>query len=34
MAEMEKGQSCGSCHNGQAAFGVKDKADCTKCHKK
>jgi len=34
MAEMENGQSCGTCHNGQAAFGVKDKADCTKCHKK
>lgn len=34
MAEMEKGQSCGSCHNGKAVFGVTDKADCAKCHKK
>jgi c(7)-type cytochrome triheme protein len=34
MADMEKGQSCGTCHNGQAAFDVKDKAVCTKCHKK
>jgi c(7)-type cytochrome triheme protein len=34
MAEMEKGQSCGACHNGKTAFGVKDKADCAKCHKK
>jgi c(7)-type cytochrome triheme protein len=34
MADMEKGQSCGTCHNGQAAFGVKEKADCAKCHKK
>ena len=34
MAEMEKGQSCGTCHNGQAAFGVKEKADCAMCHKK
>ena len=34
MADMEKGQACGTCHNGQAAFGVKEKADCAKCHKK
>ena len=34
MADMEKGQACGSCHNGQAAFSVKEKADCAKCHKK
>jgi len=34
MADMEKGGACGSCHNGTAAFGVKEKADCTKCHKK
>jgi len=34
MADMEKGQSCGSCHNGNAAFGVKAQADCAKCHKK
>jgi len=30
MAEMEKGKSCGACHNGKQAFGV-DK--CAKCHK-
>ena len=34
MADMEKGQACGACHNGQAAFSVKEKADCAKCHKK
>jgi c(7)-type cytochrome triheme protein len=34
MADMEKGQACGTCHNGQVAFNVKEKADCTKCHKK
>lgn len=34
MASMEKGQTCGACHNGQAAFGVKDQASCIKCHKK
>ncbi len=29
MAQMEKGKSCGACHNGKAAFGV---AECAKCH--
>jgi c(7)-type cytochrome triheme protein len=31
MAAMEKGESCGSCHNGTAAFSVA--GDCEKCHK-
>lgn len=31
MAQMEQGKSCGSCHNGNDAFSVKD--DCGKCHK-
>lgn len=31
MAEMQKGRSCGACHNGQKAFTVK--ANCDKCHK-
>jgi c(7)-type cytochrome triheme protein len=30
MAAMEKGQSCGACHNGKTAFSVK--GDCAKCH--
>lgn len=30
MADMEKGKSCGKCHNGQKAFSV---AQCTGCHK-
>ena len=30
MADMEKGQSCGTCHNGKGAFTVK--GDCAKCH--
>jgi c(7)-type cytochrome triheme protein len=34
MADMEGGQACGTCHNGQAAFSVKDQATCTKCHQK
>jgi len=29
MAAMEKGKSCGACHNGKEAFAV---ADCGKCH--
>lgn len=32
MKEMEKGKSCGACHNGQKAFSVK--GDCARCHKK
>jgi c(7)-type cytochrome triheme protein len=30
MAEMEKGKSCGACHNGTRAFAL---AKCTQCHK-
>ncbi|RNC67957.1 MAG: cytochrome C [Desulfuromonadales bacterium] len=30
MADMEKGTSCGVCHNGKDAFNVTD--DCVKCH--
>ena len=32
MAEMNKGKSCGACHNGKQAFTVKGK--CDTCHKK
>lgn len=31
MAEMEKGQSCGECHDGKTAFSVKE--NCATCHK-
>jgi len=41
MARMEKGELCGSCHNGetkgakgQPAFSVKDKNTCARCHTK
>jgi len=30
MAQMEKGKSCGQCHNGKIAFAL---AKCTACHK-
>jgi len=30
MKAMERGKSCGACHNGKRAFTVK--ANCTKCH--
>ncbi|HKZ17373.1 MAG TPA: cytochrome c3 family protein [Geobacteraceae bacterium] len=32
MEQMEKGKSCGACHNGDKAFSVK--GDCDKCHGK
>jgi len=32
MAQMQKGQSCGACHNAKKAFDVK--ANCSNCHKK
>ena len=32
MKQMQKGKSCGLCHNGKKAFSVK--GDCAKCHKK
>ena len=32
MKQMQKGKSCGTCHNGKSAFSVK--GDCAKCHKK
>lgn len=31
MAAMEKGRSCGACHNGKSAFAVS--ANCDRCHK-
>ncbi|MGE5850093.1 MAG: cytochrome c3 family protein [Candidatus Methylomirabilota bacterium] len=34
MADMEKGQSCGTCHNGKVSFNVKEQTECAKCHKK
>jgi c(7)-type cytochrome triheme protein len=34
MKDMETGKFCGFCHNGTKAFGVKDAAQCGKCHKK
>jgi c(7)-type cytochrome triheme protein len=30
MTQMEKGKSCGQCHNGKAAFAL---AKCSACHK-
>lgn len=30
MQKMEAGESCGACHDGDTAFGVKE--DCTTCH--
>ena len=30
MSAMERGKSCGGCHNGRTAFTVK--SNCTRCH--
>jgi len=30
MKQMEKGKSCGACHQGKRAFALDE---CTKCHK-
>ena len=32
MAQMEKGEYCGSCHDGTKAFSITDKKSCWKCH--
>jgi len=33
MAKMTKGIFCGECHDGQIAFGVKDRESCSRCHR-
>lgn len=30
MKSMEKGETCGACHDGDTAFSVK--SNCTRCH--
>ena len=34
MAAMNKGQFCGTCHNGTKAFATNDAKKCGSCHKK
>jgi c(7)-type cytochrome triheme protein len=34
MADMNNGQACGTCHNGQVAFSLKEADNCGKCHQK
>ncbi len=34
MSLINKGDFCGKCHNGQKAFDVKDKRNCSRCHRK
>jgi c(7)-type cytochrome triheme protein len=31
-ADMDAGRSCGTCHDGHTAFGVKDRSACQSCH--
>src|SRR5512135_2166889 len=33
MSKITKGAFCGTCHNGQKSFDVKDPKNCMKCHK-
>jgi c(7)-type cytochrome triheme protein len=32
MADMQKGRSCGACHNGDRAFSVAAPQQCGRCH--
>ena len=34
MADMNKGENCGVCHNGEKAFKSSDPKNCKTCHKK
>jgi c(7)-type cytochrome triheme protein len=34
MATMNKGENCGTCHNGGKAFKSSDPKNCKTCHKK
>lgn len=34
MAAMNKGENCGTCHNGNKAFASSDPKKCNSCHKK
>jgi c(7)-type cytochrome triheme protein len=34
MAAMNKGENCGTCHNGTQAFKSSDPKNCGNCHKK
>jgi c(7)-type cytochrome triheme protein len=33
IASHTNGQFCGSCHNGETAFGTNDSKKCHECHK-
>jgi len=34
MSSMNKGENCGTCHNGTKAFRSSDAKNCKTCHKK
>jgi len=34
MAAMNKGETCGVCHDGKKAFASSDPKNCKTCHKK
>jgi c(7)-type cytochrome triheme protein len=33
MEMITKGDFCGKCHDGQKAFDVKDRKNCSRCHR-
>lgn len=33
MKKMNEGDFCGKCHNGRKAFDVKDRKNCSRCHR-
>jgi len=33
MSTLTKGRFCGSCHDGNQAFDVKQTANCSRCHR-
>jgi c(7)-type cytochrome triheme protein len=33
MEKITKGGFCGECHDGRISFGVKDRENCSRCHR-
>jgi c(7)-type cytochrome triheme protein len=33
MEKMTKGEFCGKCHDGRTSFSIKDRNNCSRCHR-
>ena len=33
MEKMTKGEFCGKCHDGRISFSVRDRDNCSRCHR-